>query len=153
MTDQLTYRDDGVGRAASTQPPDSFLSVPPQVPIDLDSVPWQVVCDEDDRPTPVRFKWLIDPSTSHTCMVVQLPPNHSAPPHWHRSDTIYIVRRGELIFNGEETYSAGRARWVPGGAVSGRQSAGPDGCEYHFVSLGPYRVLDPDRVHPPTGRP
>ena len=44
----------------------------------------------------VRFKWIVDPALGKNCMLLRLPPNHRAAPHWHTSDTVYLVTDGEF---------------------------------------------------------
>ena len=39
-----------------------------------------------------------------------------------------------------------------GGFAYGAEVGGPDGCEFLFVSLGPYGRFDPDVDAPPRGR-
>ncbi len=51
-----------------------------------------------------------------------------------------------------EPYRVGDIRWVRAGFAYGPESSGPDGCEYLFVSLGPYDKFDPDEFPPPLGR-
>lgn len=48
-------------------------------------------------------------------------------------------------------YEPGDVRWVKGGTAYGSESAGPDGCEFYIVSLGPFDVCDPETNPPPNG--
>jgi hypothetical protein len=61
----------------------------------------------------------------------------SARPHWHLSDTLSIVTKGESIVDGEEPYREGDLRWVRGGFAYRPEQSGPYGVEYLFISLGP----------------
>jgi hypothetical protein len=100
----------------------------------------------------VFTKTLIDPASGHFCMVVRIEAGAAGPPHWHRSDTVYIVRRGELHVPGEGVYREGDLRWVQGGFAYGGEIPGPDGVEFIFLSLGPYGWFDPEEHPPPLGR-
>ncbi len=79
------------------------------------------------------------------------PPDYKAPSHWHPSDTIYVITQGEFSVEGEGTYRPGDVRWVQGGTAYGSESAGPEGCEFYIVSLGPFDVNDPASDTPPRG--
>lgn len=122
--------------------------------INIDSLPW-VGYQAEGQPEPspnVFTKTLIDPKSGNFCMVVRIEPGGGGPSHWHKSDTIYLVRRGELTVPGEGTYREGDIRWVRGGYAYGGELPGPDGVEFIFVSLGEYGWFDPDVHEPPLGR-
>jgi hypothetical protein len=97
-------------------------------------------------------KTIVGPETGSAIFHVRFAPNQSTGPHWHPSDTAYIVLAGTMIIEGEGEYRAGQVRLVEGGYAYGREGAGPDGCEFIFVSLGPFDRHDPDEVPPPRGR-
>lgn len=126
--------------------------LPERTGIDLDSLPWESFVDAQGRDLGVRLKWIIDPARGRNCMLLHLPPNHRAPAHWHASDSLYLVTRGELVIEGEGSFFAGQVRWVRGGFAYGAEGAGPSGCEFYYFSLGPYGQHDPDREPPPLGR-
>jgi hypothetical protein len=78
------------------------------------------------------------------------PPNFSIPYHWHPHDTIYIIKRGELILEAEGAYAPGDVRWVTGGTAYGPETAGPYGCEFYIISTGPLFAKDPAKEPPPS---
>jgi Cupin domain. len=120
--------------------------------IHVDDQPWVDYEDETGFiPQGAAVKPLIDPETGHTFMLTRFAPNYRAPSHWHPSDTIYIITQGEFSVEGEGTYRPGDVRWVKGGTAYGSESAGPDGCEFYIVSMGPFDVHDPEKVPPPNG--
>jgi hypothetical protein len=123
--------------------------------IHIDDVPWE---DFEDPNEPGRgvgplVRYLVDPSSGNRVMHIRSwPARGRAAPHWHLSDTVYIVTKGEFIVEGEGSYREGDLRWVRGGFAYGPEQCGPDGVEYMFFSLGPYDKLDPDEFPPPLGR-
>ncbi|HEV8298307.1 MAG TPA: hypothetical protein VGQ20_13460 [Acidimicrobiales bacterium] len=124
-------------------------------PIHIDDVPWEDYSDpsEPNRPPGPLVRWLVDPASGNRVMHVKSTSPVPAAPHWHLSDTVYIVTDGEFRVEGEEQpYRKGDLRWVRGGFAYGPESSGPDGAEYLFISLGPYDKLDPDEFPPPLGR-
>ncbi len=125
----------------------------PQTKINFDSLPWVgYLGPGEDEPTPYVFtKTLVDPDSGNFCMVVRLEPDAPGPAHWHTSDTVYIPIRGELHVAGEQVYRVGDIRWVKGGTAYSGEVPGPDGCEFIFLSLGPYGFFDPAVDEPPLG--
>lgn len=120
--------------------------------IHVDDQPWVDYADESGFiPVGAAVKPLIDPDTGHTFLLTRFAPDYRAPSHWHPSDTIYIITRGEFTVEGESTYRPGDVRWVRGGTAYGEESAGPEGCEFYIVSLGPFDVKDPAAEAPPRG--
>ncbi len=120
--------------------------------IHVDDQPWVEYADETGFiPEGAAVKPLIDPDTGHTFMLTRFAPNYRAPSHWHPSDTIYIVTRGEFGVEGEGVYRPGDVRWVRGGTAYGSETAGPDGCEFYIVSMGEFDVKDPNKEAPPRG--
>ena len=126
--------------------------LPERTAVTLDALPWETFLDAAGRDQGVRFKWIVDPALGKNCMLLRLPPNHRAPGHWHDSDSLYLVTRGELVIEGEGSFFAGQVRWVRGGFAYGAEGAGPSGCEMFYFSLGPYGRHDPDVDPPPLGR-
>ncbi len=125
----------------------------PRTVITIDELPWVGYIGPDGTESPgVYTKTLADPASDNFFMLVRAEPGAIGPPHWHISDTIYIVRSGELTVPGEATYRVGDVRWVQGGFAYGGEVPGPDGVEFFFISLGPYGFFSPDDVPPPLGR-
>ena len=122
-------------------------------PIRIEDEPWVDYTDpfEVRDPGPL-VRWLVHPDTGNRVMHVRSSSGRKAKPHWHLSDTLYIVTRGEMHVEGEEPYRTGDMRWVRGGFAYGAESPGPDGVDFLFISLGPYDKLDPDEFPPPLGR-
>jgi hypothetical protein len=150
-------------RGTVTTPPNGPAPVTPagqhplgeRRPITIDAVPWEDFTDpsEPDRPPGPFVRWLVDPASANRVMHVRSASREPAAPHWHLSDTVYLVTAGEFRVEGEPApYRAGDLRWVRGGFAYGPESSGPDGCEYLFLSLGPYDKFDPDEFPPPLGR-
>jgi len=123
-------------------------------PIRIEDVEWEEFSDpnEPGRPRGPWVRWLVDRASGNRVMHVRSRPGSKAKAHWHLSDTVYIVTKGEFIVEGEEPYREGDLRWVRGGFAYGPEQSGPDGCEYLFFSLGPYDKIDPDVRPPPLGR-
>lgn len=126
----------------------------PNTVIEIDKLPWVgYQAEGETEPSTTTFtKTLVDPDSGHFCMLVRIEGGAGGPPHWHKSDTIYIVRQGELTVPGEGTYRVGDFRWVRGGYAYGGEIPGPDGCEFFFISMGPYGWFNPDVYPPPLGR-
>ena len=123
-------------------------------PIRIADIEWEDYADPDEpnrEPGPF-VRWLVDPASGNRVMHVKSWAGRNAAAHWHLSDTVYLVTKGEFIVEGEEPYREGDLRWVRGGFAYGPERSGPDGCEYLFFSLGPYDKLDPDEYPPPLGR-
>ena len=123
-------------------------TIPERVPVALADIPIAVGGTEPDT----WRKTIVDPSTGHAVFYVRFAPNQVGSAHWHTSDTVYLFVHGEFTVEGETTYHGGDVRRVRGGFAYGSETAGPDGCEFYFVSLGPYGRLDPDVDPPPLGR-
>ena len=126
--------------------------LPERTGVDVDDLPWESFIDANGDDLGVRMKWIIDPVRASNCMLLHLPPRHRAAPHWHTSDTVYLVTKGEFVIEGEGSFFPGQIRWVRGGFAYGAEGAGSDGCEFFFFSLGPYGQHDPEREPPPLGR-
>lgn len=124
-------------------------------PITIEDIAWEGFTDpaEPDRPAGPFVRWLVDPASGNRVMHVHSLAGRKAEPHWHLSDTLYIVTEGEFLVEGEALpYRSGDLRWVRGGFAYGPESSGPEGAKYLFISLGPYDKLDPDEFAPPLGR-
>src|ERR1700674_906378 len=74
----------------------------PRTVITIDDLPWVGYIGPDGNEAPgVYTKTLADPESGNFFMLVRALPGAIGPPHWHLSDTIYIVRSGELTVPGE----------------------------------------------------
>jgi hypothetical protein len=132
---------------------DPNVTLPWQTPIavdDLDASVYRVLPD-GEVDTDTWRKTVVAPPNGEAVFYVRLGPGASSPRHWHPSDTVYIVRRGELVIPGEGSYREGEVRWVRGGTAYGPEMGGPDGVEFWFVSMGPFGTIDPDVT--PAPRP
>ena len=123
-------------------------------PITIEDVPWEMFEDPEEpaRPAGPFIRWLVDSASGNRVVQVKSWPGREPDPHWHLSDTLYIVTKGELHIRGEEPYKVGDIRWVRGGFAYGAETAGSEEVEYLFISLGPYDKFDPDEFAPPLGR-
>lgn len=130
---------------------DPNVSMPWQTPVAVDDLEPSVyrVLDDGTLDTDTWRKTVVAPPMGEAVFYVRLGPGASSPRHWHASDTVYIVRRGELVIPGEGTYREGEVRWVRGGTAYGPEMGGPDGVEFWFVSMGPFATIDPDVTPPP----
>jgi hypothetical protein len=139
---------------AQDQPAQALNPIAERQPIDVDALPWLEYVDPTGRVRnpDLRIKPLVDPESGNTVLVMRLPPNSKGRPHWHQSDTLYYVLRGEFMVEGEDVYRAGTFRWVKGGFAYGAEMAGPEGAEVLFVSVGPYAQYFPEEDPPPRGR-
>jgi hypothetical protein len=140
----------------SNLPPNesTFAPLPFRTPISVDEIePAVYAVDASGKPDLDTWrKTIVDPDEGDAIFYVRFGPNQSTGAHWHPSDTAYIVTKGTLIVAGEGEYTAGQVRRVPGGFAYGSEGAGPEGCEFYFVSLGPFGRFDPDVDPPPRGR-
>ena len=131
---------------------DPNTSLPAQTAIAVDALEPSVyrIADDGSIDKNTWRKTVLAPDSGHAFFYVRIGPNQQTPIHWHPSDTIYIVRKGEMIVPGEGSYFEGEVRWVAGGTPYGPESAGPDGCEFYYVSLGEFGSFDPQQVPPPA---
>ncbi len=129
-------------------------SIASRQPIRIDDVPWEMYSDpnEPGRGEGPWVRWLVDPASGNRVVHIKSWAGREPRPHWHLSDTLYIVTKGILYIGGEEPYREGEMRWVRGGFAYGPETAGSDECEYLFISMGPYDKFDPDDFPPPLGR-
>ena len=126
-------------------------TLPWQTPIAVDALEPSVlrVRDDGSLDDDTWRKTIVAPPMGEAVFYVRLGPGAASPRHWHPSDTVYIVRRGELVIPGEGTYREGEVRWVRGGTAYGPEMGGPDGVEFWFVSMGAFGTFDPDVTPPP----
>jgi hypothetical protein len=115
---------------------DAEYDLGPQRVIHIDDAPPAVTTDGS---TPVIG---LRPLTSDECdyvvMTFEFPPNYAGVVHSHPQDTVYIVRRGRFIVDGEGTFEVGDLRWVKAGTSYGPERAGPEGCEVILVTKGTF---------------
>lgn len=124
----------------------------PNTVIELDALPWVPYSDSGDpAESSVWTKTVVDPASGHHVMLIRLLPGLPGRAHWHTSDTLYIMRRGELHIDGEGTYGPGSFRWVRGGFAYAPEIPGPEGAEFYFISMGPYGLSYLDEGEPPLG--
>ena len=72
---------------------------------------------------------------------VTFPPNATLGVHSHPCDTLYIIRSGEFIVEGEGSYGPGELRWVGAGVTYGPERSGNEGAVVLIVSTsGPFGV-------------
>jgi hypothetical protein len=101
--------------------------------IRLNDVPWQPL---EDHPG-ISTKFLGEnQDTGPWALHVRFEPECGDPPHWHTSDTIYVITAGEMSFGDEGVYGVGDVRWVRAGTFYGPELAGKDGCEFLLISSG-----------------
>jgi hypothetical protein len=129
------------------------VELPVRTPVRLADIPHAVeVAAVPGGPVTTWRTTLVDPPSGHAVFLVHFGPGQRGEAHWHPSDTLYVFHQGSLTVEGEATYHAGEVRFVKGGFAYGAEVGGPDGCEFLFISLGPYGRFDPDFVPPPNGR-
>jgi hypothetical protein len=99
----------------------------------LDDVPWQEVPGYPE----VSMRLLSDDlETGPPAVQFRFSPNYIEQPHWHASDTLYVITAGEFVVENEGTYRPGDVRWVRAGTFYGPETAGPAGCEFILAALG-----------------
>lgn len=124
--------------------------------------PRQVIHIDDAAPatkggeridSPITISPLVAPECDLAVLTFTLPPNYVGKLHWHPADTVYVIRRGEFIVEGEGTYRVGDIRWVKAGTAYGPECAGPEGCEVVLIAKGtfPLPTHDPAIDPPPNG--
>jgi hypothetical protein len=102
--------------------------------------------------SPITLRPLTGEDCDVTVLIFELPPDHRGRVHWHPTDTVYVVRRGQFIVDGEGAYEVGDVRWVKAGTVYGPETAGPEGCEVMLIGAGrfPLPTHDPAVDPPPA---
>ena len=98
-----------------------------------DTWPAQLV----DGSTPaITLKPLVGEGCDLCVMTFEFPPGYAGVVHSHPEDTVYLVRRGTFIVDGEGTFLPGDIRWVKAGTFYGPERAGDDGCEVVLITKG-----------------
>jgi ectoine hydroxylase-related dioxygenase (phytanoyl-CoA dioxygenase family) len=67
-------------------------------------------------------------------VLVNDPPNHTRPAHFHHGDVLYVYVQGEHHVEGEGSYRAGDVRWVRARHAYGPETTGPDGGSWWVLS-------------------
>ncbi|MSV90628.1 MAG: hypothetical protein F2754_10455 [Actinobacteria bacterium] len=106
----------------------------------------------DGTPPAITLRPLTGEACDLTVLIFTFPPGYTGKVHWHPTDTVYVVQRGQFIVEGEGTYEVGDIRWVKAGTVYGPEAAGPDGCDVMLIGAGrfPLPTYDPAVDPPPT---
>jgi len=92
-----------------------------------------------DGSTPaIALRPLVSDECDYVVMTFEFPPHYAGIVHSHPNDTVYIVRRGQFIVDGEGTFEVGDMRWVAAGTPYGPERAGPDGCEVILITAGSF---------------
>lgn len=121
-------------------------SLKPGTVIHIEDAPLAVKED-----APITLQPLTGEDCDVTCLIFTFPPHYVGKVHWHPTDTIYVIRKGQFIVEGEGTYEVGDIRWVKAGTPYGPEKAGPDGCEVMLIGAGkfPLPSFNPD-IDPPS---
>ena len=127
--------------------------VPANTILRMDDLPWVGWIDPrtGEKNTTVLSKSLLPDSKNHSAAIVWTEPGFTSSPHWHPSDTLYVVLSGEWHIEGEGTYRPGEYRWVPGGTAYGVESTGSEHAQILLISFGPGGRFDADKVPAPNG--
>lgn len=101
---------------------------------------------------PITLTPLTGEDCDLTVLIFTFPPNYVGKVHWHPADTVYVVRRGQFLVDGEGSYEVGDVRWVKAGTPYGPERAGPEGCEVMLIAAGkfPLPSFDPAVDAPPA---
>lgn len=97
----------------------------------------------------IGLKPLVSDECDYVVMTFEFPPHYAGVVHWHPEDTLYIVRRGEFIVDGEGTFLPGDLRWVKAGTSYGPERAGAEGCEVILITKGSFPPANGDPNNPP----
>ena len=107
---------------------------------------------ERDVPAAITLQPLTGPDCDVTVLIFTFPPNYVGKVHWHPTDTVYVIRRGQFIVEGEGTFEVGDIRWVKSGTAYGPESAGPEGCEVMLIGAGKFPLPSFDPTVDPAPR-
>lgn len=103
----------------------------------------------DAPPSAITLRPLTPDACDLAVLTFEFPPNYTGKVHWHPADTVYVVRRGQFIVEGEGTYEVGDMRWVKAGTPYGPERSGPEGCEVMLIAAGRF----PLPTYPPEVSP
>ena len=122
--------------------PDGGPSLDPRTVIHIaDALP-----AEREGDSAITLQPLTGPGCDITVLIFTFPPNYVGRVHSHPTDTVYVIRRGEFIVEGEGTYVEGDIRWVKSGTPYGPEAAGPDGCEVMLIGAGKFPLPSNDHA-------
>jgi mannose-6-phosphate isomerase-like protein (cupin superfamily) len=148
--------DDVIEYASVDETPDyTDEQLPPNQIIHMDDLPWLGFIDpRTNVANPHVFAKVLmpaDPRTEYSASLIWHAPGFGSSPHWHKSDTLYIVMSGELHVKGEGVYRPGDYRWVRGGTAYDAEQAGDEPLETLLISFGPGGRFDADVTPAPNG--
>jgi quercetin dioxygenase-like cupin family protein len=101
---------------------------------------------ERDGDSAISLLPLTGPDCDLTVLIFTFPPNYVGKVHSHPTDTVYVIRRGEFIVEGEGTFVEGDIRWVKSGTPYGPEAAGPEGCEVMLIGAGKFPLPTHDHA-------
>jgi hypothetical protein len=101
---------------------------------------------ERDGDSAISLLPLTGPDCDLTVLIFTFPPNYVGKVHSHPTDTVYVIRRGEFIVEGEGTFVEGDIRWVKSGTPYGPEAAGPEGCEVMLIGAGKFPLPTQDHA-------
>lgn len=108
----------------------------------------------DGSDAAIELRPVLGPDCDLAALTFTFPPNYVGKVHWHPADTMYVIRRGQFIVDGEGTYEVGDVRWVKAGTPYGPECAGPEGCDVLLIAAGsfPLPTYDPAVDPPPVAQ-
>src|SRR5215467_565692 len=62
--------------------------------------------------SPITLQPLTGEACDLTALIFTFPPNYVGKVHWHPADTLYVIRKGTFIVEGEGAFNVGDIRWV-----------------------------------------
>ena len=113
---------------------DGGPSLDPRTVIHID----EALPAEHEGAAAITLQPLTGPDCDLAVLIFTFPPNYVGKVHSHPADTVYVIRRGEFIVEGEGTFKVGDIRWVKSGTAYGPESAGPEGCEVMLIGAGKF---------------
>jgi len=122
--------------------PDGGPSLDPRTVIHID----EALPAERDGDSAISLQPLTGPDCDLTVLIFTFPPNYVGKVHSHPTDTVYVIRRGEFIVEGEGTFVEGDIRWVKSGTPYGPETAGPEGCEVMLIGAGKFPLPTQEAV-------
>jgi len=129
--------------------PDQGPSLDPRTVIHIDDVRPA----EYSGTSAISLLPLTGPDCDLTVLIFTFPPNYVGKVHSHPTDTVYVIRRGEFIVEGEGTFVEGDIRWVKSGTPYGPEAAGPEGCEVMLIGAGKFPLPTQDHAAAAPLRP
>ena len=108
----------------------------PRQVIHIDEAPLAVL--RDGSTPAIELRPLVSDACDLMVMTFAFPPHYAGVVHSHPQDTVYVVRRGQFIVEGEGTFEVGDMRWVKANTPYGPERAGPEGCEVLLITTGSF---------------